>query len=218
MLIRTYVQQIDLGNSDSPFIVQNAASYSDRLDADIVTPTEQELAAPGLIIQPLTDSESEIEKFWSGLSSAYIDEELPESVVDALKGKESPWKIVRCIPKILGEDEEVKTFFMLVNPTTIKHRGTTERTIEERGQGVEQDVENGIIEAYLSAVSVRTNKFNIIVKHHNGPDDYYTMWMRTSGEFRFTEYYPDGRIKRHSEVYAPDQNEQYGTIYVTEYV
>lgn len=210
MLVKRYIQQIDIGDDGKPFIVKNSQS-TDWYHADSDSPTEQEVVAPGLVIRPHTSSEEQLQRFWSGFSSGYIGQDLPEEIMDALRGKESPWKITHCIPGVPSGDSAGSTLFTLVNPTTF----TGDFGVEDIGRSVEQDVKNGVIWAYLDYSGIYSGDFDIIVKRQDANDEHYAV-IRHPSYFAFIEYDADGNIRRRSEVYGVDE-QGFSKICVTEF-
>ena len=216
-MIKQYVQFVDVDNEQNPFVIQNTSS---RLpydtDTDIEDPTDDELSAPGLIIQPRFMHDVQEEKFWHNISSAYVGQALPEDVIDAIRGKESPWKLIRCSPELSGRGSRL--FLLLTNPATFSMaRGHID--VDDLCHSVEQDVKNGVIWAYMDSAASGSFDANIVSQCQDGKGGCNRCSIRlwSSNHFDLTEYDADGEIKRINKVRPPKTGDGFYLNYVTEY-
>ncbi len=106
---------------------------------DISDPTEEELDAPSLKLK-VYDPNSLRESFCLG----YINEELDEELIEAIKGESKNWKLIRCCTTLSHESGQFGFFFVFVNPKAYRLWTTSGREISH-GESLENDKQMGIV-------------------------------------------------------------------------
>lgn len=206
MLTRRYAVRIDYDNDERPFIIQNAPICRNISDDIGIEPIEEEEAkAPGLRICPHLmygdDDQEAMRRFESSLTSSFNKQELPPEIIDAICGRKSDWKVIRCVP------QQGSIFFMLINPHQSLHLGE----LCEHGDNVTEELKAGIFWAYYTPGDVRlSDTISIDVQDQQRR---YRIWTEYDRYLILEEYDANGDLCRHSSV-----NFEEGTIDVTEFI
>lgn len=210
MLIRRYRYQIESGNDEIPFLFQNTDIYSDRqYDIDIENPSAEEVAAPGLTIRCRSSDETE---FWQSFHSGFVNQDLPDDVMAALRGSPSPWKIIRCTPSVSHNEYSSSAFFVLANPD--RYAGS------HRNNSLAEELADGLVWVFLTCEHPCMNlEFDLYVPcAASDRSAHYTIALSAYSRYCITEYYPDGRFYRHSEFTIAEGNTAADNVLVTEFL
>lgn len=203
MLIRQYTMQIDSnGHEDKrPFIIQNAVSSCGSGNGRN-RPGPAELAAPGLLIY--LEGKSLEERGALEYLRYNFPEELPKEIVDAICGRPSKWKVVRCIPDV----DEI--MFVVAEPGRME---SAWRDSNRMIFGLDKLMSNG-----YGWIGLRW-KFDEdmeVSSLQDGKEKRYVMSKPSNGAQKFRLYeYEKGQLRRENTV--KDSNGIY-IIDVTEYI
>lgn len=223
MLTRRYAVVIDEGETN-PLVVSNAVNYDIVYGND--DPNEAELKAPSLIVKlrkHYGDGEPEPRDSaaWGMFTTNYTNDLcVPAEILDAMSGKESNWRVVRCeiCPKHL--------FFLLIDP----QKWTADKSYD-LGSSVAEDLECGELWVYwnydndagtsydVEITTLGDERYEIsCMQIECAPGKHINTTLRSSN-LNFTEYRPDGEISRISRVfYDARNNDTPFTINVTEFL
>lgn len=214
MLMKQYVTRMDDGNDRDPFLICNAAPKRFiRLRDYLSGITQEELSAPALKIKP-----DEPEQFWQCLSSGWIDTPLPAEILDAMKGNDSDWKLIRCV---LTYSSAV---FTLVNPEVYAQGIRVERG-DKLYNTFAADMKKGIVHVYIDRDNLGLGCLGLKVKVKRLKKGKLKTYQEYRLEIHYSDHYAtfteyNKKLTRISEIDHSDEDDKdnyMSTVYVTEF-
>lgn len=207
MLVRQYKAHITIDNDEKPFIIQNAWSpaWKHPYSCDLADPSKEEVKAPGLQICPYDEP-----KWQKYLESGFIGQSLPSAVIDTMCGRETAWKVIRCVP------EKSNLLFVLVNEAILCPDGETLCELPDNcyTESLDLGLKSGSIWVFLS--SEYSDGVSITCQREDGRSDEYSITVQRH-HFVFMEYSQTGeRISRRTEVHFNDDGPD--ELEITEYL